>query len=391
MNRIIRVFIAILLVVTMSSGVIFAADQTEEEASQPAGNEAAEDVSQPAVEEASEEEAISQPAVDEAAEEASQPAGDETAEEEASQPEGDEPEKKETKPGTGVYRKNGYYYYRNPKTGKKRKTAGFIKWNGNRYYVQKGGKIITSKTFRVGRYRYRARKDGRIAVGVYRWGKKRKLYYSDPKNGRWVTIKSHRCQKGVKWKGNWYYLQTNSEVAVNRPVVIKNRQYVADSEGVCTKIKENSTKDPVLKVARKQLGKHTKSQVSKYWTWYYGSRFINTDATPWCGTFVGWCYRKAGRYGKIRSVGNKGYVPSYSGFASSRGKWVKKSRAKEGDIIVFGRNRHVGIVDRVYKGYIYTIEGNSGPAAEIGTGLPGAVTRRVYKLTDPDIKGVIHP
>lgn len=291
----------------------------------------------------------------------------------------------------GVIEKNGSYYYKSPITGKIRKDAGFIKWKGDRYYIQKGGRIITSKTFKVGRYRYRARKSGKIAVGVYKWGKEHKLYYSDPKTGRWVTVKSHRCQKGVKWKGEWYYLQTNSEVAVNRPVVINNLPFFADAEGVCTEIKVNKTNNAVVKTARKQIGKHTKSQVRKFWTWYYGSRFINTDATPWCGSFVGWCFRQAGKYHKIRAVGNVGYVPRYTSFANSRGKWIKKSKAKGGDIIVFGRNRHVGIVERVYKGYIYTIEGNSGPTAEIGTGLPGAVTRRVYKLTDPDIKGVIHP
>ena len=291
----------------------------------------------------------------------------------------------------GVFEKNGNYYYKSPKTGEVRKKAGFIKWNGDKYYVEKGGKIITSKTFRIGNHRYRAFKSGKIAVGVYRWGKKKKLYYSNPKNGRWERIKSHRCQKGVKWNGNWYYLQTNSEVATNRPVVINNLPYYADSEGVCTKLEINETKNPVLIIARKQLGKHKKSQVRKFWTWFFGSRFINTDATPWCGSFVGWCFKKAGRYHKIRSIGNVGYVPRYSSFAYRRDKWVKKSKAKEGDIIVFGHNRHVGIVERVYKGYIYTIEGNSGPTAEIGTRLPGAVTRRVYKLSDPDIKGVIHP
>lgn len=294
-------------------------------------------------------------------------------------------------PQTGVFEKNGSYYYRSPKTGKIRRDAGFIKWNGDRYYVQKGGEIITSKTFKVGKYSYRAFRNGKIAVGVYRWGKNNSLYYSSPKTGRWIKIKNHRHQKGVRWKGNWYYLQTNSEVAVNRPVVINDRQYFADEDGVCTEIRENITLNPVLKAARKQLGKHTKAQVKKFWTWYYGTSFVNTDVTPWCGTFVAWCYRSGGKYKRLSSVGNKGYVPSYSGFASSRGKWVKKSKAKGGDIIVFGRNRHVGIVDRVYKGYIYTIEGNSGPDADIGTRLPGAVTRRVYKLSDPDIKGVIHP
>ena len=348
MKRISIVLITILLMFSMSLSLTFAAEQPKNESSQ-------------------------------------------SVEQETAKKETEKETKKETKPKTGVYKKNGYYYYKSPKTGKIRKDAGFIRWKGNRYYIQKGGKIITSKTFKVGKYSYRAYRDGRIATGVYKWGKEHKLYYSDPKNGRWVTIKSHRCQKGVKWKGNWYYLQTDSTVATNRPVVINNRPYVADSEGVCTRIKVNATGNPVLKTARRQLGKHTKSQVSKFWTWYSGRSFVNTDATPWCGTFVAWCYRKAGKYSKISSVGNKSYVPSYSHCASNHGKWVKKSRAKGGDIIVFGRNRHVGIVERVYKGYIYTIEGNSGPTAEIGTRLPGAVTRRVYKLTDPDIKGVIHP
>lgn len=293
-------------------------------------------------------------------------------------------------PKPGVFKKGSYYYYKNPKTGVLRKKAGFVRWNGNIYYVRKGGKITTSKTFKIGKHRYRAYRDGRIAVGIYKWGKEGKLYYSDPKNGRWAKIKSHRCQKGVKWKGCWYYLQTDSSVALNRPVVINNLPYYADAEGKCTRLEVVETNSEVVKVARRQIGKRTKSQVSRFWSWCRG-RFVNTDVTPWCGTFVAWCYKQAGVYGKIRSVGNIAYVPRYSSFANRRGKWVKKSKARPGDIIVFGRNRHVGIVETVYKGYIYTIEGNSGPDAEIGTRKPGAVTRRVYKLNDKDIKGVLHP
>lgn len=302
-------------------------------------------------------------------------------------------QKPKSSPQVGVFEKNGYYYYKNPKTYKIRKKAGFVKWKGNRYYVRKGGKIVTGKTFKVGGHYYRARRNGKIPVGVYKWGrgKNRKLYYSNPKNGRWIRIKSYRYQKGVKWKGNWYYLQTDSTLAVNRPVVIKNLPYYANSEGVCSKLKVNNTNNAVIKLARRQIGKHTKFQVEGFWTWYFGTRFIDTDATPWCGTFVGWCYMNAGCYDKIRPVGNVAYVPCYSNFANNYGKWTGRSRSRAGDIIVFGRNRHVGIVERVYKGYVYTIEGNSGPDSDIGTGKPGAVTRRVYKLTDPDIKGVIHP
>ena len=291
-------------------------------------------------------------------------------------------------PSTGVISIKGKYYYKYPKSKAIRRKAGFIKRNGYLYYIQPGGVIQAGKTFRVGKYYYRACKDGKIPKGVYRWGKK--LYYSDH-NGRWVTINSHRLQKGVKWKGNWYFIQTDSSIATNRPVVINDLPYYADSTGVCTPIEIKDTNDPVLKVARGQIGKRTKTQVKGFWTWFFGTIFVDTDVTPWCGTFVGWCFRKAGQYDRIKSAGNIGYVPCYSNFAYNRNKWINRSQAKGGDIIVFGRNRHVGIVECVYKGYIYTIEGNSGPDAEIGTRKPGAVTRRVYKLDDPDIKGVIRP
>lgn len=292
-------------------------------------------------------------------------------------------------PAAGVVKVNGKYYYKDPKTYTYRRNAGFVKWNGRFYYVQKGGVIQAGRIFKVGKNYYRAYSDGKIAVGVYKWGKK--LYYSDPKNCRCVIIKSHRLQKGVKWHGNWYFLQTDSSVATNRPVVINDQPYYADSAGICTRIPVNKTNNTVLKVARGQIGKRTKNDVRGFWTWFFGSRFVDTDITPWCGTFVGWCYRKAGQYHKISPAGNIGYVPCYSRFANRRNKWISKAKARDGDIIVFGRNRHVGIVERVYKGYIFTIEGNSGPDAEIGTRKPGAVTRRVYKLNDPDIKGVMRP
>jgi hypothetical protein len=294
----------------------------------------------------------------------------------------------QTEQTNGVYKVNGAYYYKDS-AGKIRTSAGFINWNGDKYYIEKGGKIASGKTFTVGKNQYRAFGNGKIAVGVYKWGGK--LYYSEPSSGAWVKIKSHRCQKGVAWKGNWYFLQTNSQVATNRPVVINNLPYVANADGICTPIGVNPTKNKVLIIARKQLGKHTKAQVKPFWKWCHRSKFVDTDRTPWCASFVGWCYKKAGMYKKIRRVGNKGYVPSYSKFANKKHKWVNKYKAKDGDIIIFGNSQHTGIVERVYNGYIYTIEGNSGPTAEVGTRKPGAVTRRVYKLTDKYIKGVMRP
>ena len=85
------------------------------------------------------------------------------------------------------------------------------------------------------------------------------------------------------------------------------------------------------------------------------------------------------------------HVPSYSRYADKYGKWINKASAKGGDIIIFGRNRHVGLVEGVVGDYIITIEGNAGPTAAIGCGKPGAVVRNAYRIDSPKIKGVIRP
>ena len=64
---------------------------------------------------------------------------------------------------------------------------------------------------------------------------------------------------------------------------------------------------------------------------------------------------------------------------------------KGGDIIIFGRNSHVGLVEGITGEYIITIEGNAGPTAVIGSGKPGAVVRNAYRIDSKKIKGIIRP
>ena len=84
-------------------------------------------------------------------------------------------------------------------------------------------------------------------------------------------------------------------------------------------------------------------------------------------------------------------MPSYSRYADKYDKWIVKSNAKGGDIIIFGRNMHVGLVEGIVGDYIITIEGNAGPTAVIGCKKPGAVVRNVYKISNSKIKGIIRP
>nr|WP_298568652.1 GH25 family lysozyme [uncultured Mogibacterium sp.] len=138
----------------------------------------------------------------------------------AVQPPSEKPSKPKSK--AGVLRKGKYYFYRDSK-GKIRKKAGFVTWNGKKYYVRKGGRIQTGKTFKVGKYTYRASKKGQIKVGVYKWGKS--YYYSSSK-GRL------RKSKGfITWKKNRYYVRKGGKIQKSKSFRIGKYTYRAGSDG----------------------------------------------------------------------------------------------------------------------------------------------------------------
>lgn len=291
-----------------------------------------------------------------------------------------EPAKKLVKKA-GIIKKGRYYYYKDA-NGNIRKKAGFVKVAGKYYYVRKGGRIKTGCTFRVNKKYYRASKYGFLKTGVYNWFGH--LYYSTAR-GRWK-----RTAGFVEWNGDQYYVQKGGRIITDEGFVIDNVAYVADSKGRVTEpVFPKRYENKVIRTARRQVGIMTGKT---YWVWYYRTVFRDTDRTPWCGAFVAWCFNRAGFYDRVsvaKRFGPLGYVPSYSRYANQYRKWINRRRAHAGDIIVFGRNRHVGIVEGVYKGYIITIEGNAGPTAAFGCGKPGAVVRKIYDLNNSDIMGVI--
>lgn len=98
-----------------------------------------------------------------------------------------------------------------------------------------------------------------------------------------------------------------------------------------------------------------------YWSWYgFGSR------VEWCACFVSWCADQCGLL-------DSGAVPKFAGVGTgvqwfqSRGQWLDGSATPEPGMIIFFKwygsdsliADHVGIVERVEDGRIYTIEGNS--------------------------------
>ena len=120
----------------------------------------------------------------------------------------------------------------------------------------------------------------------------------------------------------------------------------------------------IVEVALSQLGNEGGEP---YWSWYgFDSR------EEWCACFVSWC---ADQCGYIDSS----LIPKFAGCDSgvnwfrNNGQWQGRDyEPQPGDIIFFdwdnrgssgpqdGSADHVGIVEKVEGGVIYTVEGNSG-------------------------------
>ena len=118
-----------------------------------------------------------------------------------------------------------------------------------------------------------------------------------------------------------------------------------------------------------------------YWRWYgFSSR------VEWCACFVSWCGEQAGLI-------DSGAMPKFSlcsdgvDWFASRGRFVDASYVPSaGDLIFFdwghdGHVDHVGIVEAVSGGKVYTIEGNRGDRVKRKSYTMGSSSIYGYGLT----------
>lgn len=133
----------------------------------------------------------------------------------------------------------------------------------------------------------------------------------------------------------------------------------------------------IVEVARSQLG-NVGGQ--PFWSWYGF-----TSRVEWCACFVSWCANECGYI-------EKGIIPKFSGCEAEGVAWFQACGLwqeagyvpKSGDIIFFdwadkhdGKADHVGIVDKVENGRVYTIEGNSHDECK----------QRDYDINSSEIRG----
>lgn len=97
-----------------------------------------------------------------------------------------------------------------------------------------------------------------------------------------------------------------------------------------------------------------------YWSWYGCSSRVE-----WCAIFVSWCADQCG-YLDAGVLPKTAGVRPYVDWFIERGQWQgREYEPVPGDIIFFdwesdGLADHVGIVEKVEDGLVYTIEGNTG-------------------------------
>lgn len=124
--------------------------------------------------------------------------------------------------GVGVHKWGKYYYYADS-SGAIRTKKGVVSWNGNKYYVKKGGKITTNKKVKYKGKTYIAGSDGAFAKGIFTW--KKNLYYADKKG-------KLRTKAGVfTYNGDRYCSKKGGKLYRNKLFTMKGKKYLAQSDG----------------------------------------------------------------------------------------------------------------------------------------------------------------
>ena len=137
--------------------------------------------------------------------------------------------------------------------------------------------------------------------------------------------------------------------------------------------------DAIVDVALSQVGN---VGGEPYWSWYGFSNHVE-----WCACFVSWCADQCGYL-------DSGAYPKFSGcvfgmqWFQQRGLWLDGSAEPMPGMLIFfdwatqdGVPDHVGIVEKVENGMVYTVEGNSrdmcrqkqyalGSGVILGYGMP---------------------
>ena len=144
-----------------------------------------------------------------------------------------------------------------------------------------------------------------------------------------------------------------------------------------------------LKFKKRNAGYNNYTVFAKWYKDYFQDDF---QGQPWCAMFVSVIMRRAlGREAFDEIMIPFAYCPTGVSWFQNKKRFYKIP--KRGDIIFFTNGTeacHTGIVERVDKTYVYTIEGNTSSSSGV-VANGGAVERKQYLLHYNKIMGYGRP
>lgn len=173
-----------------------------------------------------------------------------------------------------------------------------------------------------------------------------------------LALSEHAAEEGFieKLAGCFAPDQTDEELIASVNTAFGTEIAASDFTKVMDRINQK-----LVEVARSQLGN---VGGEPYWSWYGFEARVE-----WCACFVSWCANECGYI-------ERGVIPKFSlctdgvNWFRSRGQWLEGTEEPSPGMIIFfdwardgrrdGNADHVGIVERVENGTVYTIEGNAG-------------------------------
>jgi len=110
----------------------------------------------------------------------------------------------------------------------------------------------------------------------------------------------------------------------------------------------------------------------------------------WCNVFIDWIFVQSVGLDRARQL-----LIGFSAGCTQDWNWLKSAgrivtNAQRGDLIFFRNLSHIGIIEKVENGKIYTIEGNTSNAAELIMN-GGEVAKKVYDINSSAIYGFARP
>ena len=143
-------------------------------------------------------------------------------------------------------------------------------------------------------------------------------------------------------------------------------------------------REAIVAKAVSQIGYKEKGNNDTIYGAWYGMNY-----QPWCMMFISWCAAQCGI--STGTIPKLAYVPYCMDFYQKQGRYKAKGtyRPEAGDLIIYGSNSHIGIVEKVQGNTVFTIEGNTSANGNSSNG--DGVYRRSRALSDSWIKGYCLP